>query len=149
MQYPGMPDDASGSPREYQDFSPSVDNQLLSRKRTYSMSEGLSNAFMHPSFGPGARPSSVGGWPVQNPARESANVGVSEGMAALDAYASAGAANAAAKTSQPFWSEGEGALADQQSRMEGVIDGQALTIDEKVLDVLVYSYLLYHVFKFY
>lgn len=100
------------------------------------MSEDLPNAFMQPSFGSGGRPSSVGGWPVQNPARESSNVAVGDGMAALDVYASTAPANAATKTSQPFWSE-EGALPDQQSRMEGVIEGHALAIDEKVLDVLV------------
>jgi hypothetical protein len=107
-----------GSPRAYQEFSPTVENQLLSRKRTYSMSEGLPNTFVQPQFGQAARPSSVGGWPVQGPAKDVADN--------LDAYN-----GAVDKTSQPFWVQ-EGASAERQVVVETY---PMVSIEEKVLDV--------------
>ncbi|KAL1960320.1 hypothetical protein VTO42DRAFT_8280 [Malbranchea cinnamomea] len=123
VHYQPMHDDAS--PRGYHEFSPAVDNQLLPRKRTYSMSEGLPATFLHPAF-QGPRPTSVGGWPVQMPGREAG----ADGVPGLDAYAGAMPANGAAKASQPFWSQ-ESAFADQ-SKTDTLFE--AVTIDEKILD---------------
>ncbi|EFE44689.1 C6 finger domain protein, putative, partial [Trichophyton verrucosum HKI 0517] len=82
MHYQQMNEDGT-SGRGYQDFSPSIDNQGLTRKRTLSMSEGLPNAFMQPPFIQGARPTSVGGWPVQGPTKDAAHAA---DLAALDEY---------------------------------------------------------------
>jgi hypothetical protein len=59
MQYNGMQD--VSSPRGYQEFSPPIDSSLLSRKRTYSMSEGLAgSSFPQPVFNPRQHPTAVG-----------------------------------------------------------------------------------------
>jgi hypothetical protein len=116
VAYQPMHEDTS--PRAYQEFSPTVENQLLSRKRTYSMSEGLPNTFVQPQFGQAARPSSVGGWPVQDPAKDTADN--------LDVYN-----GVADKASQPFWVQ-EGASAERQAVVEPY---PLVPIDEKVLDM--------------
>ena len=59
MQYQQM--NEAASPRGYHEFSPQVETGLLSRKRTYSMSEGLpSSTFTHSAFDPRVQQSSVG-----------------------------------------------------------------------------------------
>ena len=59
IQYNGMHD--VSSPRGYQEFSPPIDSSLLSRKRTYSMSEGLAGpSFPQPVFNPRQHPTAVG-----------------------------------------------------------------------------------------
>ena len=122
MPYQPMQDDAS--PRGYQEFSPAVDSQLVTRKRTFSMSEGLPNNFLHPAYSQVPRPSSVGAFQVGQ-AREAPNVGV-EGLGGMDGmYTGANGA----KTSQPFWSQEANA---DQNKMEPVFD--AISIEEKVLD---------------
>lgn len=126
MQYQAMQDDAS---RGYQEFSPGVDGQLHVRKRTYSMSEGLPNNFLHAAYGQSTRPSSVGAFQVPQ-ARDAPNVGA-EGLASLDNdYASAAPANEGTKTSQPFWSQDTAAA--EQLKMGAVFE--VISIDEKVLD---------------
>jgi hypothetical protein len=59
MQYQQMND--VSSPRAYHEFSPQIDNNLLGRKRTYSMSEGLpSSSFPQPAYDPRVQQHSVG-----------------------------------------------------------------------------------------
>lgn len=135
--YQTMEGEASPA-REYGEFSPSMDNQTVPRKRTLSMSEGMQN-FMQPPFGPGGRPTSVGGWPVQTPAKDASHANE---LAALDSYPSPNVANGAAKVIQPFWSQ-EGADAEQQARMAAEKPEDLpphVEIDEKVLDVYVMSF---------
>src|SRR5215471_10214825 len=102
MPYQSMNDDHS--PRGYQDFSPSIEGNLISRKRTYSMSEGLPNAFMQPPFSQHARPSSVGGWPVQTPTKDPSQHPHGEGHT-MDMYSTPPLANGSGKVTQPFWTQ--------------------------------------------
>ncbi|PGH14256.1 hypothetical protein AJ80_05996 [Polytolypa hystricis UAMH7299] len=128
MQYQPMQEDAS--PR-YHEFSPSVEGNLLTRKRTYSMSEGLPNAFMQPPFQT-ARPSSVGGWPVQTPTKDTTQAPQAE---PVDMYSSALLANGSAKVNQPFWSQDESA--GQQAALNTGLGDElqaVVDIDEKILD---------------
>lgn len=61
MQYHAMGE--VSSPRNYQEFSPPVETGPLSRKRTYSVFEGLPSAsFTHPSFT--SRPNALGLFPL-------------------------------------------------------------------------------------
>ncbi|KAM5443752.1 Glucose-responsive transcription factor [Microsporum ferrugineum] len=101
MHYQQMNEDGSAA-RGYQDFSPSMDNQGLTRKRTLSMSEGLPNAFMQAPFIQGARPTSVGGWPAQTPTKDATHAA---DLAALEEYPNSSAQNGNAKVMQPFWTQ--------------------------------------------
>ncbi|OJD25163.1 hypothetical protein ACJ73_03465 [Blastomyces percursus] len=136
MQYQPMQDDTS--PRGYQDFSSPVDASLLSRKRTYSMSEGLPNTFMQPQFSQNGRPSSVGGWPVQTPSKDQSQVPQGDAGAGVDMYSSTLLTNGSAKVSQPFWSQ-QGTTG-QQTDMSGLGDElqPPIELDDKVLDAYYY-----------
>ncbi|KAF3491316.1 uncharacterized protein GIQ15_00833 [Arthroderma uncinatum] len=101
MHYQQINEDGSAA-RGYQDFSPSMDNQGLTRKRTLSMSEGLPNAFMQQPFIQGARPTSVGGWPVQAPTKDATHAA---DLAALEEYPSPSVQNGGTKVMQPFWTQ--------------------------------------------
>lgn len=135
MHYQAMDADASSN-REYQEFSPSIDNQAVSRKRTLSMSEGLQNTFMHPSFSQEARPTSVGGWPVQAPVKDASHA---SDLAALESFAGPSVANGAPKVVQPFWSQ-EASEISQQARADVELRDDLsapVAVDEQVFDVYV------------
>ncbi|KAK2761742.1 Glucose-responsive transcription factor [Arachnomyces sp. PD_36] len=113
-----------GSPQAYQEFSPPIDGNMIGRKRTFSMSEGMSNAFMPQSGSQRASQPAVGAWP---------------GHSTEDAYNSPSFANGSAKVAQPFWS--------QDAEAQGQVGGSAesnvaaggsnapVEIDEKALDM--------------
>lgn len=82
VQYQSMND----LPRTYQDFESPVDSGSATRKRTYSVFEGLpSSSFAQPSFNP----------------RGSQNAFESESTA--DPYNAAATSDGATKPSNPFW----------------------------------------------
>ncbi|KAK2740176.1 Glucose-responsive transcription factor [Onygenales sp. PD_40] len=133
MQYQSMPDETS--PRGYQEFSPAMESNLLTRKRTYSMSEGIQNSFMQPPFPQGGRPSSVGGWPVQTPTKDGSQVPQGDAGANVDMYPSPLLANGSTKVNPPFWSQ-EGTAAGQQTEISGLGDEllPVVDLDDKVFD---------------
>lgn len=98
------------------------------------MSEGLPNTFMQPPFAQGGRPSSVGGWPVQTPTKDTSQAPQGDGGPVLDVYSSPLLANGG-KTNQPFWSQDE--TSAQQSGVATDVAEElqaAVEIDEKVVD---------------
>lgn len=123
MQYPAITDDTSS--RAYQELSPTMD-EMVTRKRTFSMSEGMSNAFMQQ--GASQRPGQAGGWP---------------GQGTENTYSSPLLANGSAKVAQPFWSqdsdahEQAGESADANMALAGG-NNTLVDIDEKSLDMYVY-----------
>jgi hypothetical protein len=136
QQYQPMNDDTS--PRGFQEFSPPMDGNMLGRKRTFSMSEGASNAFATPGFPQRGQQPSDSAWqtPSKFPHGEQA-------AGADNAYTSP-SMNGTAKVAQPFWSqdsEGHGAQAADESAdskaVQAAADDQltAVDIDEKALDV--------------
>lgn len=134
MHYQQMNEDGT-SGRGYQDFSPSIDNQGLTRKRTLSMSEGLPNAFMQPPFIQGARPTSVGGWPVQGPTKDAAHAA---DLAALDEYGAV--QNGSTRVMQPFWAQELPESAQQPAiNLEKLESLPApMEVDEEVLNAYVH-----------
>lgn len=119
MQYPAMTDD--GSARGYQELSPPIDGSIIGRKRTISMSEGVTNAFMQQR---------TNVWPGQ-PGTE-------------NAYSSPLLTNGSAKVAQPFWSQDsevhDQAVETADPKMAPA-DGNnpVVDIDEKSLDMYVFT----------
>ncbi|KAI1970641.1 Glucose-responsive transcription factor [Ophidiomyces ophidiicola] len=116
------PINEEGSPvaRGYQEFPPTIDNNLLPRKRTYSMSEGATTVMGLP-VNQGPRQISVGGWPTQPHGKDNHP----EALTGIDGYPAQGG-----RVSQPFW-----AHAPSTTAMEPAVDATSIEIDEKVLDV--------------
>ncbi|EEP76354.1 predicted protein [Uncinocarpus reesii 1704] len=119
VQYQALNEEASPPVRGYQEFSPTVDNNLLPRKRTFSMTEG---AVLGLPIHQGARQPSVGGWPAQSQTKDAHP----DAMANLEVYASQ---NGAARVAQPFWSHGP-----LPTGAEPGEEAVPVAIDEKVLD---------------
>lgn len=134
MHYQQMNEDGT-SARGYQDFSPSIDNQGLTRKRTLSMSEGLPNAFMQPPFIQGTRPTSVGGWPVQGPTKDAAHAA---DLAALDEYDTV--QNGSTRVMPPFWAQELPESAKQPAINPEKLESlpAPMEVDEEVLNAYVY-----------
>lgn len=109
-----------------------MDGNMIGRKRTFSMSEGMSNAFMQP--GVSQRAGQAGAWPGQTPTKY---------LGAENAYSSPLLANGSAKVAQPFWTqdseahEQAGESADSNMALARG-DNTLVDIDEKSLDMYVY-----------
>ena len=137
QQYQPMNEDTS--PRGFQEFSPPMDGNMLGRKRTFSMSEGASNAFATPGFPQRAQQPSDAAW--QTPTKYPHGEPVS---GAENAYTSS-SMNGSAKVAQPFWSqdsEGHGPQAaigesadSKAAQAVGDHQSTVIDIDEKALDV--------------
>ncbi|EGC49250.1 C6 finger domain-containing protein [Histoplasma capsulatum var. duboisii H88] len=132
MQYQPMQEDTS--PRGYQEFSSPVEGNLIPRKRTYSMSEGLQNTFVQSQFSHNGRPTSVGGWPVQTPSKDQSQGHQGDGGAGVDMYSNT-LTNGSARVNQPFWSQ-EGITSGHQSDINSLGDElqPPIELDEKVFD---------------
>lgn len=138
MQYQSMGEDTS--PRAYQDFSPPMDGNIVGRKRTFSMSEGMPNAFMSQGVSQRASQPAAGSWPGQTPTKYSNQSG--EPVSGTEnAYTSPLLTNGSAKLAQPFWSqdsEAHGQMGEPaDSNMTG-IENALVDIDEKALDMYVH-----------
>ncbi|WEW58209.1 Glucose-responsive transcription factor [Emydomyces testavorans] len=126
VHYQALNEDGSPVARGYQEFSPTVDN-LLPRKRTYSMSEGVTAAMGLPANQETRQPS-VGGWSTQPQTKDTRP----DALAGIDVYA---AQNGAARVGQPFWSQ----ATTGAEPAEGIVP---VEIHEKVLDAdKLYSHL--------
>lgn len=121
VHYQTLNEEGSPAARGYHEFSPAVDSNLLPRKRTYSMSEGVGTMMGLP-VNQGPRQPSVGGWPAISQAKDAQPYA----LAGLEAYA---AQNGAPKVTQPFWSHGQ-----PTADIEPTEEVTPIEIDEKVLD---------------
>ncbi|KAI5296116.1 Glucose-responsive transcription factor [Ascosphaera acerosa] len=100
----------------------------LTKKRTYSISEGLNHAYLHPQVSGAAQtpgvvaakpsPSSVGGWVVQN------GIGTSVDKSLSDAQTSSVTANGQATGLPPFWAS---PLHNSAFTHDGPSEGNAIT----------------------
>lgn len=99
------------------------------------MSEGLPNAFMQPPFSQNARPSSVGGWPVQTPTKDPSQIPHGEGHT-VDMYSTPPHANGSSKVTQPFWTQERTVLGQQAAASTAGVDDlpTAAEIDDKAID---------------
>lgn len=134
------------SPRGYQEFSPPMDGSLLSRKRTFSMSEGFSSsAFPQPPFQHRTQP--IGSWSSFTQAQtlqpNMANVNPGDTSNILPDFLTGTMGNGtAAKNGVPFWSSGDTehglpAHADVPDVKPAVEDTTPVEIDEGALNAYV------------
>ncbi|EFW21768.1 Glucose-responsive transcription factor [Coccidioides posadasii str. Silveira] len=121
VHYQALNEEGSPTVRGYQEFSPTVDSNLLPRKRTYSMTEAVPTMMGLP-VNQGPRQPSVGGWPAQPQGKDVHP----DAIAGLEVYAPH---NGAARVAQPFWAHGQVATG-----LEPAEEVTPIEIDEKVLD---------------